>query len=329
MTRRALVLSSGGARGSFEVGVMEELILNRGLDFQIFCGISAGALNASVVAQARADADPATSLRNLQDEYRALRRIWLEKITGNRSIFRTRLLGIIGIALGADSVYDTSALESLLQQSVSAEKLANSGRTLGVKYAVLETGDVVAVGAGRDIVKSVLASASVPVLFPPVVLDGQHRVDGGVRDNTPLGTAFDAVPPPDIIYVVYASPLKLEPATYKDSWLGFRVGARDYLMRAMEILLNEIDITDTEGALKLNALKRHWEQLKPLLPAGHPSVQAIEAVLGPIRYARLIECRPETLLIQDGLKFVPDEIRRNYEHGKAVAAKLPREADVV
>ena len=47
MTRRALVLSGGGAKGSFQIGVMEELILNRGLDFEILCGVSVGALNAS------------------------------------------------------------------------------------------------------------------------------------------------------------------------------------------------------------------------------------------------------------------------------------------
>ena len=55
MTRRALVLSGGGAKGSFQIGAMEELILNRGLDFEILCGVSVGALNASFLAQAPFD----------------------------------------------------------------------------------------------------------------------------------------------------------------------------------------------------------------------------------------------------------------------------------
>ena len=55
MTRRALVLSGGGAKGSFQIGAMEELIFNRGLDFEILCGVSVGALNASFLAQALFD----------------------------------------------------------------------------------------------------------------------------------------------------------------------------------------------------------------------------------------------------------------------------------
>lgn len=326
MVRRAMVLSSGGSRGSFEVGVMEELILNRGLDFHIFCGISAGALNASVVAQAPWDPDPATSVKNLQEQFLALRSIWLERIKGTSTLIKKRFLGIGGVALGADSVYDTGGLAKLLSESVSPQRLAESKRALGIQYCPLETGELVTVTkSGEDIVKGVLASASVPFFFPPVVMDGKHLVDAGVRNNTPLGTAFDIDPPPDVIYIVYASPIKLEPASYEDSMLGFKVSARDYVMRTIEILLNEIDITDVEGARQLNTLKLHWERIKPQLPPEDPSVKAIEEVLKPIRYAKLIECRPEKLFVVDAFKFDPEEMRANYEHGKAMAAQLPSE----
>jgi predicted acylesterase/phospholipase RssA len=76
MPRRALGLSGGGAKGSFQIGVLEELILNRGLDFQIFCGTSVGALNASFLAQARFDERPRESLNRLKVAFRSLRRIW-------------------------------------------------------------------------------------------------------------------------------------------------------------------------------------------------------------------------------------------------------------
>lgn len=325
--RRALVLSSGGARGSFEVGVLEELIGTRGLDFEIFCGISAGALNASVLAQAQFySADPAMSVLSLQDAFRTLRTLWLDRITGTESVICRRLFGTAGIAVGADSVYDVTPLENMLAEFVSPTRIALSGRRLRVQYAVLETGELVTVtDSGTDIVKGILASASIPVFFPPVQLQGQHLVDGGVRNNTPLSTAFETNPPPDIIYVVYASPTKLEPVFYGDSQTGFGVGAQAYLMRTIEILLNEIDLTDVEVALKLNALKRHWEALRPMLPNDHEAVYQIDAVLGPIRYAKIIEVRPSRLLIKDGLNFSPAEIRANYEHGREIAMTLPPE----
>lgn len=319
MTRRALVLSSGGARGSFEVGVLEELILNRGLDFHIFCGISAGALNTSVLAQARFDPDQATSVANLKETFRSVRDLWLREITGNKSIFCKRVLGILEIPLGADSLYTVKPLENILKRSVDPQKLAQSNRDLRIQYVALETGELCTVkGGDPEILKRVLASATVPFFFPPVRLDDKHLVDGGVRDNTPLGTAFESEPPPDEIYVIYASPLKLDREDF-----SMRMNAIHYVMRSLEILLNEIDITDVDGARQLNTLKKNWEEIKPLLPSDNPAVKAINAVLDPIKYARIIEVRPEKLFTKDGLNFDPTEIRNNYEHGKEIGKQLP------
>jgi Predicted esterase of the alpha-beta hydrolase superfamily len=320
MTRRALVLSSGGARGSFEVGVLEELILNRGLDFHIFCGISAGALNTSVLAQARFDPNPSASVENLKQVYLSLRNLWLREITGNRSIFCKRLLGILRIPLGADSLYTVQPLENILKRSVDPQKLAQSNRDLRIQYVALETGELCTVkGDDPNILKKVLASATVPFFFPPVRLDGKHLVDGGVRDNTPLGTAFDSEPPPEEIYVIYASPVKLEREDFT-----VMMNAQHYVMRSLEILLNEIDITDVDGARQLNTLKKNWEEVKPLVPADHPAVKGMNSVLDPIKFARIIECRPEKLFTKDGLNFDPTEIRNNYEHGKEMGALIPK-----
>jgi len=324
MTRRALVLSSGGARGSFEIGVLEELILNRGLDFHIFCGISAGALNAALLAQALYDDDPATSINNLKKSFMALRDIWLKGIAGNQSIFRKRILGIVGVPLGADSIYDVSPLKELLSRFVNPKDLASSKRDLRIQHVALETGEIAAVnGSEPDILKHILASAAVPFSFPPVELGGKHHVDGGVLDNSPLGTAFEAEPPPEEIYVVYASPSKLDTEEFHATSLSFKPNAQTYLVRSIEILLNEIDLNDVAGARQLNILKKHWEKIKHLLPKDNESVKEINTVLDLIRYAPIIECRPERLIIKDGLNFSPAQIRENYEHGKEVAAKLP------
>ena len=53
--RLALVLSGGGAKGAFQVGALQHLIEDRGLDFTIVAGVSTGALQAAMVAQGDID----------------------------------------------------------------------------------------------------------------------------------------------------------------------------------------------------------------------------------------------------------------------------------
>src|ERR1700693_308620 len=49
--RRALVLSGGGSKGAFEVGVLQRLMGDEQLDYDLLCGTSVGAINAAYLAQ--------------------------------------------------------------------------------------------------------------------------------------------------------------------------------------------------------------------------------------------------------------------------------------
>jgi NTE family protein len=109
MAKRALVLAGGGARGSYQVGMLHELIIEQGLDFQILRGVSVGALNTSFLAQA---ATGSNSIANLQDKLRQLESIWTEKIEGNHSVYYERG-GFASLALGADSLYSFQPLINL------------------------------------------------------------------------------------------------------------------------------------------------------------------------------------------------------------------------
>ena len=48
MPNRAVVMSGGGAKGAFQVGALDYLIQDLGLDFQVIAGVSDGLLNAVV-----------------------------------------------------------------------------------------------------------------------------------------------------------------------------------------------------------------------------------------------------------------------------------------
>ena len=53
---------------------------------------------------------------------------------------------------------------------------------------------------------AVLASASIPVVFPPTPLGGEHYVDGGVREILPLALAFNQLGAGHIFAVVASAP---------------------------------------------------------------------------------------------------------------------------
>jgi NTE family protein len=302
---------------------MEELIFNRGLDFEILCGVSVGALNASFLAQASFDPiHPDVSLQNLKESFITLRHLWLEEIMGNESVYLKRPGVDVGIVLGADSVYDPEPLKKLLKKYLKPKSLAKSNRILKVQYVSLETGELkTANNKSPRIVDHVLASGTMPYYFPPVKIRKEHLADGGIRDITPLSQAFQAGA--EAIYVIYASPFEVERQEFVESWVGMKINAFTYLGRAVELMVNEIYRTDIEGAKRLNAIKKNWEKVKNVL-RDHPSRRKIERVLRKVRFAPIIEIKPEKYIIRDALDFSRKGLMQNYEYGRKVAASLPR-----
>lgn len=323
MTRRALVLSGGGSKGSFQIGAMEELILNRGIDFEILCGVSVGALNASFLAQAPFDSSHLdVSLENLKKTFTTLRHLWLEEITENQSVYLKRVGVEAGIVLGADSIYNPEPLKKLLKRYLDPKSLPRSKRVLKIQYVSLETGELKTANS-RDprILDHVLASGTMPYFFPPVEIRGKHLVDGGIRDITPLGQAFQAGA--EAVYVIYASPFHIEPQGFIENWLETKINAFTYLGRAIELMVNEIYRTDVEGAKRLNLLKENWDKIKDRLPQNLPR-KKIEKELKRIRFAPIIEIKPKKYIVRDALDFSPEKLRENYEYGRKIAASLPR-----
>ena len=84
-----------------------------------------------------------------------------------------------------------------------------------------------------DLSKGVLASCSIPGVFRPVDLDGEHYVDGGVRENIPVEITIErlGVTQP---YVIAAAPSDMERAAdFADR------NMLDLASRTVSILTNE------------------------------------------------------------------------------------------
>lgn len=214
----ALVLSGGGARAAYQVGVLkaiaEWLPEDAPCPFEILVGTSAGALNAAALA-ARAGTFSAAVAE--------LERVWsgfhVEQVVKADSwtMFRSGLRWVASLVTGGwlahppRSLLNTAPLRQLIERTVPVARIPSElGRgplhALAVTATSYATGQAVAffdgapgvedwqrasrAGMRRRIDGDVLmASAAIPFLFPTHCIDGEHYGDGAMRQLAPLSPA--------------------------------------------------------------------------------------------------------------------------------------------
>jgi NTE family protein len=347
MVKRALVLSGGGARGAFQVGMLRELVINRGLDFQVIRGVSVGSLNAAYLAQASTQGD---SLANLAQQVERLEAVWRDEIQGNSSVYKKRW-GVAGVALGADSLYSLGPLRALIEKSVDVEAIKTSGRDFAVGTVSLISGRYGEWSADAEhFLERLVASSSIPVIFPLVRLEREQEVlvDGGVRNITPLSSAFRAQP--DELYVLLASRMVREGNSmpdsaaeahpyqqWEDNWLGTRVSAIDVLKRTVDLLSDEAYLDDLRTALRWNRVIECVEQVieagtgdEARSAAVSEAADRCQTVLKDVRKRRvqIFVIAPRQWFNEEAregernsaVDFNPELIRRAIQHGQQVAA---------
>ncbi|MGD9156167.1 MAG: patatin-like phospholipase family protein [Bacillota bacterium] len=237
--RRALIFSGGGGKGAFEVGAVDFLVKTAGLDFQIFLGSSVGALNAAMLAMA-------TNYRELLVAVRNLKKLW-EAITGNHAIYQSYPLGVLDL-FSRNALYNPCGLRRLIKNHIDPQRLCQNPAKLAIITAVaIETGELFNVNSRQPelqnvILDFILASASMPIFFPPVLINGKHWYDGGLRDVTPLAAAFKERP--DEIYLVLTFPVneQLEPVLDEAPYGGVLRS----LLRIVSIMTNELRANDLQ-----------------------------------------------------------------------------------
>ncbi len=124
-------------------------------------------------------------------------------------------------AMRAKSLLNMAPVEQIVETQLSPELMQQSGLTLRVGAVSLESGELRYIdqygqlyardGEALDAEKvpfrdAVIASASIPVVFPPKAMGGEHYVDGGVREILPLALAFNELGAGHIFAVVASAP---------------------------------------------------------------------------------------------------------------------------
>ncbi|MBI4637485.1 MAG: patatin-like phospholipase family protein [Candidatus Rokubacteria bacterium] len=180
----ALVLSGGGAKGAWEAGVAAALV-EGGLRIRLVAGSSAGALNAAMLADGRLD--------RLESAWRDLRReqVWALRPSVFFSGFLPGWLTLLAVS-GAGSLLDPQPLRDLIAASLDLDRIRASPVRLLVVATDLVRRETRRFDNWTVTVDALMAATAVPGVFPPVEIDGDLLVDGGLTSRAPIVEALDA-----------------------------------------------------------------------------------------------------------------------------------------
>jgi len=208
-----LILSGGGARGAYEVGALQYIFSEfldskgKGPKVDLISGTSVGAVNGAFIA---------SSIGDVPAGVKQLVSIWTELELPHVLGFGLRqAAGLYRVLLGgsaqARGVFDPAPLSALVGRNVRWRRLRQNIRSGALRALTVSTTHV---GTGQPVIfvdaapgigipdslglhalvrrarigqHHVLASAAIPLIFPPVEIGDEIHCDGGLRLNTPMG----------------------------------------------------------------------------------------------------------------------------------------------
>ena len=155
-----IVLSGGAARGFAHPGVIKALH-EHGMEPELISGTSAGAIAGCFYADGYEPEEI------------------LEIFKGKQFFDFTRL------RIARTGLLEVTGLRKLLKKNLRSRSFDGLKKELYVCATNYRSGEPEYFNQG-DLVESVIASASIPVLFTAAKLHGEFYIDGGVVDNFPI-----------------------------------------------------------------------------------------------------------------------------------------------
>ncbi|RPJ08522.1 MAG: hypothetical protein EHM28_04070 [Spirochaetaceae bacterium] len=191
-----IAFSGGAARGLAHIGVIK-VLQEKSIPVSFVAGASVGSLIGALYASGMSWQAMVEMARDL--EWRDLAQITFPKL---------------GFA-------KQDRLESMLTKILGDKRFEDLQIPMAMTTVDICTGEEYVIKSG-PIARAVHASASVPGIFEPTVIDGRYLVDGGLKDNLPvsvlreMGADFviavelnrqppDPVPPKNVLEVLYRS----------------------------------------------------------------------------------------------------------------------------
>ncbi len=175
--KTAWVFAGGGSLGAVQVGMLKALMRHK-LRPDLVVGASVGAINGAYFA-GRPDAAGVA----------ALERIWLG--IDQDDVFPVTLRSGVAVLVGhRNYLVDPASLNGLIGKLLPFKRFEEARLPCYVVATDIYNGHEVCFSEG-EAQQAVLASASIPAVFPPVRYGDRYLVDGGVANNTPISTAVE------------------------------------------------------------------------------------------------------------------------------------------
>jgi NTE family protein len=175
VTGTAFVFGGGGVLGACEAGQVRAL-LEHGVCPDLVVGTSIGAINGAAVA-ADPTADAATRLGEL----------WA-RLADDGVLGGTLLTRLGRLVRHGTHVHDDAELRRLLEDRLPVSTFEELAVPFQCVAASIERAQEHWFASG-PLVPAVLASAALPGVLPPVRIDGEHFLDGGLVNSIPIARA--------------------------------------------------------------------------------------------------------------------------------------------
>ncbi len=211
----ALVLGSGGARGTAHIGVIRELI-DQGYEISSISGTSMGALVGGVYAAGKLD------------EYES----WL------CSLSKMDMFNLVDFTLNTNGIIKADKVLKEMQKFIPDRKIEE----LPIKYAAVATDlkkkKEVVITEG-SLFEAIRASISIPMVITPLLKNETLFVDGGVLNPIPVNRVFRHENDMLIAVNVNAHIPYQKPKSDKQDW-GYFEKYTNGKLRGFQVKLSEL-----------------------------------------------------------------------------------------
>lgn len=283
-----LILSGGGARAAYQVGVLGAIADLLGEScrnpFPVIVGTSAGAINA--VGLACGALHFASAVRRLTEVWQGFhcgdvyRSDWPGVLRQASRFFGHSLLG-----MGKDlpvALLDSAPLGDLLARELDFSGIAAAVRMRQLRAVAVtafgyESGQAVTFYQGRATIdpwfrhrrvgvptrltlEHLLASAAIPLIFPPVKVNREYFGDGAVRQQAPISPALHLGASRVLVVGVSGNPLGKGAS---QQVVRPRSGLPPTLAQISGHMLNSTFIDSLEGDIELLERLNHMSRLVP------------------------------------------------------------------
>jgi NTE family protein len=225
----AFVFGGGGVMGAAEVGMLRAL-REAAIVPDLVVGTSVGALNGVMVA-----ADPATAVERLTE-------LW-HGIEAQDPFAATLMERVTTLARSRTHLHTNDGLLRLLERNLTVRRFEDLEVPFHCVAASIERAGARWFSSG-ELLPAVLASAAVPGLLPPVVIDGEHHLDGGLVHSIPIGRAVELGA--TTIHVLHVGRIEQPLSVPTNPWeLGavtFEIARRHRFVEELEHLPDAVDV---------------------------------------------------------------------------------------